>query len=109
MQLLLFAAFAFIILQRMNLYPPEKPGTVLDFDYTYRGAGYGFAKWSGAVWTKAGPAMTATAFKVSGRVYERLVAAFSPRGQLAKGPLTGGMAIWTATLLGVTLSLAMFS
>ncbi|MEL6473920.1 MAG: Na(+)/H(+) antiporter subunit D [Pseudomonadota bacterium] len=103
MQLLVLAAFAFVLLQRVNLYPPEKPGQILDTDWVYRKAGFGLATWIGAVWAKAGPAMTNAFQGVAGRAFNRIEAAFSPRGVLARGPLTGGMAIWAAALLGVVL------
>lgn len=103
MQLLIAAAFAFVLLQRISLYPPEKRGTILDTDWLYRKLGFGFASWAGTVWGKAGPALTSVFAGLSARAYSRIEAAFSPRGVLARGPLTGGMAIWTAALLGVVL------
>ncbi len=106
MQLLVLAAFAFVLLQRLNLYPPERPGVILDTDWIYRKPGFGVAKWADAVWAKAGPAMTASWRRVGGRVYARLEAAFSPEGLLARGRLSGGMAIWTAVLLGLVLLLS---
>ena len=106
MQLLVLAIFAFILLKRFGLYPPEKPGVILDSDWVYRKAGFGLANWVGTVWRKAGPAMTAVFLGVSSRVYRQIERAFSPRGELSRGPLTGGMAIWTAVLLGVVLLLA---
>lgn len=109
MQLLVLAIFAFVLLKRFGLYPPEKPGTILDTDWVYRKAGWGFANWAGSVWAKVGPAMTAVFFGISGRAYERIENAFSPRGELSRGPLTGGMAIWTAALLGLVLLLSFVS
>ncbi|MCI4645832.1 MAG: Na(+)/H(+) antiporter subunit D [Hyphomonadaceae bacterium] len=106
MQLLMLAILAFILLKRFGLYPPEKPGTILDADWTYRRLGFGFANWAGTVWGKAGPAMTHIAGLLAGRGYDRIEAAFSPRGQLSRGPLTGGMAIWAAALLGMAMLLS---
>ena len=106
MQLLMLAVLAFILLKRFGLYPPEKPGTILDTDWTYRRLGFGFANWAGTVWSKAGPAMTRVAGLLAQRGYDRIEAAFSPRGQLSRGPLTGGMAIWTAALLGMAMLLS---
>tara|TARA_R110002020_G_scaffold224599_1_gene434241 strand:+ start:113961 stop:115709 length:1749 start_codon:yes stop_codon:yes gene_type:complete len=106
MQLLVLATFAFVVLKRFGLYPPEKPGTILDTDWAYRKVGFGMAKWLGTVWGKVGPAMTAVFFGITGRAYDRIEAAFSPRGELARGGLTGAMAIWTAALLGLVLLLA---
>ncbi len=109
MQLLVLAILAFMLLKRLALYPCERPGTILDTDWIYRKLGYGFAGWAAAVWQKAGPAMSSVAAGVSGRAYQRIEAAFSPRGVLSRGSLTGGMAIWTAALLGAVLLLAFVS
>ena len=49
------ATFAFILLKRLMLYPPEKPGTILDTDWLYRKVGYGTVRWIDAVWA-IGPA-----------------------------------------------------
>ncbi len=106
MQLLMLAVLAFILLKRFGLYPPEKPGTILDTDWAYRRLGFGFANWAGTVWGKAGPAMTRVAGLLAQRGYDRIEAVFSPRGQLSRGPLTGGMAIWTAALLGMAMLLS---
>ena len=106
MQLLMLAVLAFILLKRFGLYPPEKPSTILDTDWSYRRLGFGFANWAGTVWGKAGPAMTRVAGQLAARGYDRIEAAFSPRGQLSRGPLTGGMAIWTAALLGMAMLLS---
>lgn len=108
LQLLLFAALAFVILQRLRLYPPEKPGTILDTDWLYRRVGLNFVLWIGAVWAKLGPAITGSFQKVCAQVYGRMDDAFSPQGLLARGPLTAGMAIWAAILLGASLGLAFF-
>lgn len=106
LQILMFAMLAFILLKRFGLYPAERPGTILDTDWTYRKLGYGFAIWAGDVWAKAGPAMTRVAGALMSRGYDRIEAAFSPRGRLSRGPLTGGMAIWTAALLGAAMLLS---
>lgn len=105
MQLLVLAIFAFVMLKRFGLYPPEKPGTILDTDWVYRKIGFGLAQWLATVWGKVAPALTAVFFGITGRAYERIEAAFSPRGELARGALTGAMAIWTAALLGLVLLL----
>ncbi|KCZ86553.1 Na(+)/H(+) antiporter subunit D [Hyphomonas jannaschiana] len=106
-QLLVLAIFAFVLLKRIHAYPPEKRGVILDTDWIYRKVGYNLVTWAGTVWGKAGPAMTAAFFRVTGRAYNWIEAAFSPRGELARGgALNGAMAIWTAALLGVVLLLS---
>ena len=108
MQLLVLAILAFVILQRVGAYPPEKRGIILDTDIVYRKAGYGLARWTGTVWTKASPAIGSVFSAMSARAFLRLEAAFSPRGTLAKGGLNSGMAVWTAILLGLTLLVTFF-
>ena len=109
MQLLVLAMFAFAVLMRFKIYPNEERGTILDTDIVYRKGGYGLARWAGTVWGKAGPAMTAAIEALFARAYERIYAAFSPQGLAARGPLTGGMAVWAAALLGATLMIAFMS
>lgn len=109
MQLLVLAAFAFVLLKRFGMYPPEKPGTVLDSDWLYRRAGYGTALWGGAVWTKIGPALMDVFKGLLRRATDRIEATFSPQGLLSRGPLTGGMAVWSGVLLGTVLLMSLLS
>ena len=109
MQLLVFAAFAFIVLNKIKLYPPEKRGVVLDTDWLYRRPLYASIVWLGAVWQRLGPGMTGSALKVSRRVYNHIEATFSPQGQLSRGPLSAGMAVWTSIVLAVVMILALFA
>jgi multicomponent Na+:H+ antiporter subunit D len=106
LQLLALAVFAFVLLQRLGLYPPEKPGVILDTDWLYRKAGYGAVRWIDTVWAKLGPAMTALFRNLSERAYDRLVDTFSPRGVLARNGVAGGMAVWTTVILAVVLLLS---
>ena len=109
MQLLVFAAFAFIVLNRIKLYPPEKRGVVLDADWVYRRPVYYSLVWVGDVWNRIGPAMTEKALSVSRRVYDQIEAAFSPQGQLSQGPLSAGMAVWTSVVLAVVMFMALLA
>lgn len=108
MQLLVFAMFAFAILQRVGAYPPEKRGIILDTDILWRKIGYGIARWTGTVWTKVGPAIMGVFGGLTNRAFLRLENAFSPRGTLAKGGLFDGMAVWTVVLLGLALAIGFF-
>ena len=47
--------------------------------------------------------MTAIFRGFSGRTYDRLVDAFSPRGVLSRNPVSRGMAVWTAVILALVL------
>lgn len=109
MQLLVFAALAFIVLNRVKLYPPEKRATVLDTDWIYRRPIFQSVTWFGAVWEKVGPAMTGSIQKLSRRIYDQIEATFSPQGELSRGPLSAGMAIWTSIVLAFVMVLALFA
>lgn len=108
MQLLVAAAFAFVLLQRLHLYPHEVRGVILDFDWTYRRVGLGVMNWAGSVWKRLAPGTEALRDKGVARLFDNLRVTFGPEGQLSKGPLPGAMAVWTAVLLGVVLLLAFF-
>jgi multicomponent Na+:H+ antiporter subunit D len=53
--------------------------------------------------------MTGEALKISRHVYSRIEAAFSPKGELSRGPLSSGMAIWTSVVLAFVMILALIS
>ncbi len=108
-QLLMLAMLAFVLLQRFGLYPPEKPGVVLDFDWSYRRLGYGVAKWSENVWERASPAMTNGWRQLGARARMYLTEAFSPEGMLSKGGINGSMAVWTALVLGLVIAVSVIS
>ncbi|MEL6830749.1 MAG: Na(+)/H(+) antiporter subunit D [Pseudomonadota bacterium] len=107
MQLLILALLAFMVLKKYGFYPPERPGTILDTDWLYRRPGYGFFVWSGRVWDKLGPAMTTLAGRLASAAFNRLEAAFSPRGTLARGALTTSMAVWSVVLLGIVMAVTL--
>ncbi|ACT58919.1 Na(+)/H(+) antiporter subunit D [Hirschia baltica] len=108
-QLLILAMLAFVLMQRFGLYPAEKPGVVLDFDWTYRRIGYGFAHWADRLWERASPAMTNGWRKLGSRVHTYLTEAFSPEGMLSKGGPSGSMAVWTALILGLVIAVSVVS
>jgi len=93
-QLLIFAILAFAVLVRTGIYPPEKRGVNLDFDWTYR---------------KALPALIGVIVRVGGGVGERLRDAgrgaldrtyrliyrlHGPTGVFARTWSTGAIAFW---------------
>jgi len=106
MQLLMLATFAFILLRRFSLYPPGKPGMILDTDWLYRKAGNSLVQWAGTVWGKMEPATGAAFARMAERAYLRLESTFSPRGNLARGGLSGGASMWMAVILAAVLLLS---
>lgn len=106
LQLLVLATFAFILLKRFGVYPPEKKGVILDTDWIYRKPGYGIVRWADTVWAKLGGALGDVFQRLSDRTYNQLEALFSPRGVLARNGLSGGATIWTAVILSAVLLLS---
>lgn len=105
-ELLVFSALGYILLTRFGVLPRARASTVIDTDWIYRRLGYGFAVWCGDIWKKAGPALASYLAKLVQRAFDRIEAAFSPRGRLSQGPLSGGMAIWTGALLCLAMILS---
>ena len=105
LQLLLWAALAFSVLNWYRIYPPELRSTNLDFDWVYRRAGP-------AVVNACGRRITSVQNAVVTAAQDRLVWAIGrvhrhhgPQGLLARTSPTGSMALWAAILLGVLLVL----
>ena len=106
LQLLLFAALAFVILFRKGIYPPEIRATNLDFDVVYR---------------KAIPALVRGGLRVGGTAFETSKKAVlsgvwravsdvrrlhEPPGRLGEPWGASATAGWAAVLLAVFLLLA---
>lgn len=103
MQLLILAAFAFVLLNRLKVYPHERRGLILDTDWLYRRIGYDIAIWCGAIWAKVGPALGRISSRLWTKAFVWIEACFSPQGLISRGSLTGGMAIWAGVLLCAVL------
>ncbi|MDG1873757.1 MAG: Na(+)/H(+) antiporter subunit D [Mariniblastus sp.] len=109
LQLLLFAALAFVVLMKSNLYPAEIRSTNLDTDWIYRkllpwivtGIGMGIALIDGAI-RKMFLAMLT-------RLLDWFKQIFSQKGALGSTWTTSVMAFWAAILLGAFLVLYYFS
>ena len=105
MQLLCFAALAFVVLMRTRLYPPELPSRNLDFDWTYRRA----LPWlvakvrrhGGQIWDE----QKALGVWTVQQVIRLTRASASPHTTLGEPWLTGRSALWAALLLLAILAL----
>lgn len=108
LQLLLFAALAFVVLMKTKLYPAEVDATNLDTDWIYRKA---------LPWLIGGAA-TAIAFVDSG-IRKGFIAVmsgaikgfekrFNDRGLMGRAWSTSTMAVWATLILGLCLMLYYF-
>ncbi|MCG8441942.1 MAG: hypothetical protein MI723_09040, partial [Caulobacterales bacterium] len=103
LQLLMFSALAFTLLMRTGVYPPEKPGVNLDFDWVYRRLGLGVARWGLAVWGRMAAHARNGLARVARQVDDHLHAVFSPAGALNRAVPNVALAVWTALILGAAL------
>jgi multicomponent Na+:H+ antiporter subunit D len=105
LQLLLWAALAFSVLNWYRIYPPELRSTNLDFDWVYRRAGPAVVNVCGRLITSVQNAVVTVAQDslvwAIGRVHRH----HGPQGLLARTSPTGSMALWVAILLGAVLVL----
>ena len=105
LQLLLFAALAFVVLKRTGMYPAEQASLNLDTDWLYRRAAPRVIRKIVAVSRQVGQAFLRTGSEL-GRTLMRLVLNYyGPEGTLARAWPTGSMVLWVAVLLGASLIL----
>ena len=102
---LLFAALAFAVLLRINLYPPEQVSTNLDTDWWYRKlAPRGVRYVTGNLRTIRTALIIAT--RSAGKLVMRSVLRhYGPEGTLARTWPTGSMVLWVEVLLAASLVL----
>ena len=105
LQLLLFAALAFVVLKRTGMYPAEQASLNLDTDWLYRRVAPRVIRQIVAASRQVGRALLQTGSEL-GRTLMRLVLNhYGPEGTLARAWPTGSMVLWVAVLLGASLIL----
>ena len=105
LQLLLFAALAFVVLKRTGMYPAEQASLNLDTDWLYRRAAPRVIRKIVAASRQVWRAFLRTGSEL-GRTLMRLVLNhYGPEGTLARAWPTGSMVLWVAVLLGASLIL----
>ena len=104
LQLLLFSALAFGVLQRTGLYPPELRSTVLDFDFSYRWLAPKIIRscidTGGQVWSS----LTADLLDLVKRIIVLTFRYHGPEGLLARNQATGSSVTVIVTLLLIFLA-----
>ena len=103
MQLLLFAALAFVVLMKTGLYPEEKRSENLDTDWAYRKAFP--VLWSGAksMYSSVDKAFRGEFVGLITAFTDRVDQSFNERGTFGKTWSTSTMAFWSALFLGIFL------
>ena len=93
-QLLIFAILAFAVLVRTGIYPPEKRGVNLDFDWTYRRALPALIRWISRLGGEVGERVQAAASRQLDRAYRVIYRLTGPTGVFARTWTTGAIAFW---------------
>jgi len=104
-QLLLFAALAFVVLMKTNLYPAEIRAENLDTDWTYRKLLPKLIGWGGAAIAIADRSMRGGFLRYLNRLLKQLSRWFGETGLMGRPWTTGTMAVWATLILGLCLLL----
>jgi len=100
-RLLVFAILAFAVLVRTGIYPPERAGVNLDFDWSYRKALPALLRRLAAVGGAVRRAVTVAVETLLGRGYRLVYRLHGPSGVFARTWDTGAIAFWAVVgLLG---------
>ncbi len=108
MQLIMAAVFAFALLKRVGLYPPERRAQILDFDWTYRRLGLALVKWISAIWSRLGAFVTYMLKKFFGMIGRRIYQVFSPAGTFSQDAPSGIAAVLISGMLAAVLLVVYF-
>jgi len=108
LQLLFAAMFAFALLKRLKVYPPERRAQILDFDWFWRRPAVSVLKWLDVMGARV-EAYGGHAVKrgVSG-VQRKLFEIFSPAGAMSAEAPSGIASVLTAAILAAALALVYF-
>ena len=105
MQLLLFAALAFVVLMKTRLYPDEKRATVLDTDWIYRKAIPQTVALSKTVLSAIDRGFREDALLVGQRLIGALRKGFSENGLMGRSWSTNTMTFWATVFLAIYLAM----
>jgi multicomponent Na+:H+ antiporter subunit D len=105
LQLLLFAALAFVVLMKTGLYPDEKRAENLDTDWAYRKALPFLVGGAGTAFAMVDRGVRKGCVGFLEALNDQLDSTFNESGTFGKTWSTSAMAFWSALILGVFLVL----
>lgn len=109
LQLLVFAALAFMLLQWRRWYPAEQPGLIIDVEWLWRRGWPMLARALGRPARKAGRAVSGAAGAVGGSVQMAARQVFGSQGWVAAKLPLSATAVLSLAILAVVLLAALFS
>lgn len=108
LQLLLFAALAFVVLMKTGLYPDEVPSTNLDTDWVYRRLLPRAVAAAKTVFEEFDKAMRSDVLMLLGQLLEFVKSRFSEKGLFGRTWSTSMMTFWATVLLATCLVMYYF-
>jgi multicomponent Na+:H+ antiporter subunit D len=109
LQLLVLAAFAFMVLQWRQLYPAEKPGVIIDVEWLWRKGGPMLGDWLARPATRVGREISAAASGLAGHIRGAAQQVFAPDGRVASKVPLSATTLLSLAILGLVLAVALFS
>ncbi len=109
LQLLVLAAFAFMLLQWRQLYPAEQPGVIIDVEWLWRKGGPTLGDWLARPLRRAGRRLAGMANGIGSGLTGVTRQVFAPDGWVAAKVPSSGTALLGLAILGVVLAVALFS
>jgi multicomponent Na+:H+ antiporter subunit D len=108
LQLLVLAAFAFVVLQWRQLYPPEQPGVIIDVEWLWRKGGPTLADRLGRPLRRAGRLVNELSVAAGGGLRGAARQVFAPDGWAAAKVPSSATAVLSLVILGLVLAVALF-
>ena len=108
-QLLVFAVLAFMVLKWMKLYPPERPGIILDAEWVWRKALPALGRSLARPAAAPGSAISALSSSTAGRVVALARNVFANDGVVSRKLPLAATAVWTLAILGLVVAVSLFS
>ena len=102
-QLLFYAALAFVWLKLNGLYPPELRSLIIDAEWLYRRLGWRVARSIGGAVLRLDRRLREVALEGAGIALAAARRYCGPEALAARSWPTGGATLWVAVLLGATL------
>jgi multicomponent Na+:H+ antiporter subunit D len=108
-QLLVFAVFAFMVLQWWKFYPPERPGVIIDVEWIWR-KGVPTLETLLARPLAAGSRIVSGLVSFSGaQIQAAARQVFAAEGVVSRKVPLSATAIWSLCILGVVLAISLFA
>lgn len=108
LQLLVFAVFAFMVLWWLKLYPPERPGVIIDVEWVWRKGAPMIGRALAKPTRTGGRMVSEAASAIAGGFQSLARQVFAADGVVSRKFPLSGTAIWALCILGVVMLVSLF-